>query len=610
MQKDLLNSYGKYFKNDEVVLDSYSLVDGVYVKIGQDGKIIDKLILDKKDRESLSKNDIYEWFKKRDFYSTVFDMNKSITTDIKEIDYYKTGKKMMSNNYLTLFFKSNNTDILNEEEKAEVLPLEIFKKVIEKYYTSLEEIEKTNIGEIEIPEINIDKFNKCKDIYLSNIEKILKELKNENLKKGTRIKLYLDDTIENYVKASLKYFTLKIFNKETFNKYFNGELYGANNYNFSMNSKKPYNWLKTTSYKIPSRVKFEEINTIKNMYIWLLKNVNNFREERMPLEFDFKGDFRNKKSQEMFLLKVDNDNGNALISNFEYIPKFTNDMKEIVFKNYINSLYLKDFECQILEIKELEKFINNNWFSGVMRSDSVNSLKIDACYKIFVENYSKYFIEFFDKINDEPIKRNLDKMGLDITERILYYELKKDTSKGKNEKEDNIEDDETKKGVLRTRKFYSTTKSLIIYLSLKEYFLGNGGEDLENKIDILKKSAREIINTDRHINNDEEFCFLLGQISYYLLNHSKASKLNQDVFEPIINASKLDVVKKELNVLYKKYKHEIGLNNKRFNRALSEIMAYETDKRLKENEIILLIGFLADNLFYEKKGESEDYENE
>ena len=363
MQKDLLNSYGKYFKNDEVVLDNYSLVDGVYVKIGQSGKIIDKLILDKKDKESLSKNDIYEWFKKRDFYSTVLAMNKSITTDIKEIDYYKTGKKMMSNNYLTLFFKSNNTDILNEEEKAEVLPLEIFKKVIEKYYKSLEEIEKTNIGEIEIPEIDMDKFNKCKEIYLSNIENILKELKNENLKKGTRIKLYLDDTIENYEKASLKYFTLKIFNKETFNKYFNGELYGANNYNFSMNSKKPYNWLKTTSYKIPSRVKFEEINTIKNMYIWLLKNVNNFREERMPLEFDFKGDFRNKKSQEMFLLKVDNDNGNALISNFEYIPKYTNDMKEIVFKNYINSLYLKDFVFKFIYLSFLLRFFNSLTFT-------------------------------------------------------------------------------------------------------------------------------------------------------------------------------------------------------------------------------------------------------
>ena len=609
MQKDLLNSYGKYFKNDEVVLDSYSLVDGVYVKIGQDGKIIDKLILDKKDKESLSKNDIYEWFKKRDFYSTVLAMNKSITTDIKEIDYYKTGKKMMSNNYLTLFFKSNNTDILNEEEKAEVLPLEIFKKVIEKYYKSLEEIEKTNIGEIEIHEINIDKFNKCKEIYLSNIENILKELKNENLKKGTRIKLYLDDTIENYEKASLKYFTLKIFNKETFNKYFNGELYGANNYNFSMNSKKPYNWLKTTSYKIPSRVKFEEINTIKNMYIWLLKNVNNFREERMPLEFDFKGDFRNKKSQEMFLLKVDNDNGNALISNFEYIPKYTNDMKEIVFKNYINSLYLKDFECQILKINELEKFINSNWFSGVMRSDSVNSLKVDDCYKIFVEKYSKFFTEFFDKINDEPIKRNLDKMGLDITKRILYNELQKEIPKSK--KSENLEDNEQKKETVKTRKFYNTTKSLIIYLSLKEYFFGNGGEELENKIDILRNAAKEIINSKRHISNDEEFCFLLGQISYYLLSHSKASKLNQDVFAPIINASKLEAVKEELKILYKKYQHEIRLrNNERFNTALSEVLAYKTDKRLKENETILLIGFLSDNLFYMKKGESKDYENE
>ena len=107
-----------------------------------------------------------------------------------------------------------------------------------------------------------------------------------------------------------------------------------------------------------------------------------------------------------------------------------------------------------------------------------------------------------------------------------------------------------------------------------------------------------------------EFCFLLGQVSYYLISHSKAEKLTQNVFEPIINASKLDVVKKELNILRRKYAHEIGLNNKRFNKAFNEILAYETDKKLKENEIILLIGLLADNLFYEKKGENEDYENE
>ena len=606
MQKDLLNFYSKYFEDDTIVLDSYSLVDGIYVKISQDGKINDILELNKKNNEDLSKTDIYEWFKERDFYSCMLDMNKSITTDIKEIEYYKTAKKLVSNNYLTLFFKSDITEILNDERKPEVLPLEIFKKVIEKYYISLEEIEKNDLDEEKICKIDINKFNKYKEIYLMNIENILNELKKQNIKKGTRIRLYIDDTVNNYKNSSLKYYALKIFNDNKLNRNLNKILYGANNYNFSMNSKKPYYELKTTTYIVPSRITLEEIKILRNMYIWLLKNVDNFKEEKISLEYDFVGNFRDKQKQEMFLLKVDNDNGNALISNFEYIPKYTQNMKEIIFKNYINSLYLKDFERQISKIPELEKFISSNWFSGVMRSDSVASLKIDECYKIFVEKYAKYFIEFFDKLNDEPIKRNIDKMGIDIVKRILYNELKKDTLKGKNEKKENSENNEIKKEVSRTRKFFNTTKSLIIYLSLREYFIGNGGENVENKIDVLKNEARKIINSDVHICNDDEFCFLLGQVSYYLISHSKAGKLTQDVFEPIINASKLDVAKKELNLLYKKYKHEIGVNNKRFNKAFSEILAYETDKRLKDNEIMLLIGFLADNLIYEKKGESEN----
>lgn len=552
MQKDLLNFYSKYFEDDTIVLDSYSLVDGIYVKISQDGKINDILELNKKNNEDLSKTDIYEWFKERDFYSCMLDMNKSITTDIKEIEYYKTAKKLVSNNYLTLFFKSDITEILNDERKPEVLPLEIFKKVIEKYYISLEEIEKNDLDEEKICKIDINKFNKYKEIYLMNIENILNELKKQNIKKGTRIRLYIDDTVNNYKNSSLKYYALKIFNDNKLNKNLNKILYGANNYNFSMNSKKPYYELKTTTYIVPSRITLEEIKILRNMYIWLLKNVDNFKEEKISLEYDFVGNFRDKQKQEMFLLKVDNDNGNALISNFEYIPKYTQNMKEIIFKNYINSLYLKDLERQISKIPELEKFISSNWFSGVMRSDSVASLKIDECYKIFVEKYAKYFIEFFDKLNDEPIKRNIDKMGIDIVKRILYNELKKDTLKGKNEKKENSGNNEIKKEVSRTRKFFNTTKSLIIYLSLREYFIGNGGENVENKIDVLKNEARKIINSDVHICNDDEFCFLLGQVSYYLISHSKAGKLTQDVFEPIINASKLDVAKKELNLLYKK----------------------------------------------------------
>lgn len=591
MQKDLLESYGKYFEDAKVVLDTYSLEYGVYVRIGKDGKIQKILEVDKNSYEDLKGNNDYEWFKNRDFYSCMLEMNKSISTEIKEVKDYKTAKKMTSNNHLTLFFKNNVIRDLCSMEK-DAFPIDIFKRVIEQYYLSIADLGENSkdLLKIEnISDIDNNEIFKNRDIYINNIEIIIKELRKIDMKKGTRIRLFIDDTIENYEKSSLKYYALKIFNSDSYNRFFEGRLYGANNYNFGMNSKKPYNELKSTTYKVSSRIELSEIKKIRNMYIWFIKNINIFKEERLPKQYNFRGDFKDKQLEEFFLLKVQNNNGNAVIDNFEYIPKYTKDMKKIILKNYINSLELKDFENIITKIEQLEQVISVNWFSKCMQSgyfdsDSITSLRIGECYKKFILQYSKIFYEWFYKLNDIPIKKHIDRIGINITKGILLNELTSGNYKN----------------------LYNATRSLNIYLTLKEYLCGKGGENVDNKIDILKESARYILYTEKHISNEEEFCFLIGQISYYLISHSKAEKLTQDVFEPIINARNINAVKKELNYLYRKYKYEIGLNNKRFNRALAEVLAYESEERLKNNETTLLIGFLADNLFYEKKGEIEN----
>ena len=597
MQKDLVYRFGKYFEDDKIVLDNYSLDAGFYVRIDKSGNIIKILEIDKNSYEDLKGNEDYEWFKDRDFYSCIInlDMNKSIMTQkIAEIKNYSTSKKIMSNNYLTLFFKNDIIKELCDQEK-EALPIEVFKQIIQRYYELLSNLgeykkeDKIILDKIMFQEISNKDMEKCKNIYLDNIEKIFEELKKLNIKKGTRIKLFIEDTTESYQHSSLKYYALKIFNANTYNKLLNNELYGANNYNFSMNSKKPYYELKTTTYKVPSRITLKEIKTIRNMYIWLIKNMNLFREEYLSTKFNFIGKFNDEELMEFFILKCVNDNGSLLIDNFEYIPKYTNNIKEIVFRNYLNELKLKDFEQRITDIKSLESFVNLNWFSKCLQSGyydykSVSSLRIDSCYKNFITQYSRIFYEFFYKLNDKPLKQNIDKIGINITKEILLNEL-------------------TSNEFTKFKTLYNSTKSLNIYLVLKEYLCGKGGENMDNIIDNLKESMRNVLNTEAHINTEDEFCFLVGQVSYYLISHSKAEKLTQDVFEPIINAGNSKALKNNLNYLYKKYKHEIGVNNKRFNKAFTEMLAYEPKEKLKNNERLLLIGFLTDNLFYEKKGE-------
>lgn len=592
MQKDLVYRFGKYFEDDKIVLDNYSLDAGFYVRIDKSGNIIKILEVDKNSYEDLKGNEDYEWFKDRDFYSNLPDTQKSIFTGVKDVKSYKTTKKLLSNNYLSIIFKNDIIKDLCDKSK-DALPLDVFKKVIEQYYNSIENFgknEKKLFKISNIVDISKDTIIECKNIYLDNIERIFDELKKLNIKNGTRIKLFIEDTIENYQKSSLKYYALKIFNANTYNKFLNEELYGANNYNFSMNSKKPYYELKTTTYKVPSRITLKEIRIIRNMYIWLIKNMPLYKENALSTKFKFVGDFSDEELEEFFILKcVKDKKGTFIIDNFEYIPIYTNKIGEIVFRNYLNELKLKDFEQRITDIKSLESFVNLNWFSKCLQSGyydykSVSSLRIDSCYKNFIIQYSRIFYEFFYKLNDKPLKQNIDKIGINITKEILLNEL-------------------TSNEFTKFKTLYNSTKSLNIYLVLKEYLCGKGGENMDNIIDNLKESMRNVLNTEAHINTEDEFCFLVGQVSYYLISHSKAEKLTQDVFEPIINAGNSKALKNNLNYLYKKYKHEIGVNNKRFNKAFAEILAYEPKEKLKNNERLLLIGFLTDNLFYEKKGE-------
>ncbi|MCD6433188.1 MAG: hypothetical protein J7L21_04030, partial [Sulfurimonas sp.] len=60
-------------------------------------------------------------------------------------------------------------------------------------------------------------------------------------------------------------------------------------------------------------------------------------------------------------------------------------------------------------------------------------------------------------------------------------------------------------------------------------------------------------------------------------------------------------LKKELQFSFFQYKHALFFSNKRFNSAMALIQAYGEKERMSDNMDDFLVGYLADNIFFEKK---------
>ena len=134
MTYDLLKIFGKYFQDEKVVLDSYSLSDGYYYVIDEENNFEKLQVLN-------NESDNYElekYIKTIDYYSKYINSNKALDTSYKEKingKEYSMLKKICSNNIYTLFFKNRYVEgLLNKEDNKDAIPIEIFKKGIDKYF--------------------------------------------------------------------------------------------------------------------------------------------------------------------------------------------------------------------------------------------------------------------------------------------------------------------------------------------------------------------------------------------------------------------------------------------------------------------------------------------
>lgn len=588
---DLINSFGKYFENEKVVLDTYRLQNGIYILFKKDGthEILNV------DKETNTATDLYEYLKSRDFYSNYLASNKAIDTIYKEkIDSkeYSMDRKICSNNQYTLFFKNRFVPRLIKEEK-ETIPINIFLKGIDKYFDSMASLGKNDKNtEVILESI---KCNTSTDDEIMSTRELLKQkfletidlLKESELSKDTWIKIFLEEDIEMYNRASLKYIYLRIFNKNDKNTVKDNNVYGINNYNFGYTTaKKPFTELKSTSYKVGSMIELKDIKTVRNLYIWLLKNISNKDFLKIPLSYDFKSDLDNKNisGEPIYLISVENDNGNAIVNEFECIPYYSSSIRKFKCTNCFNTgKILDEIEFTTKNINELESRTSKVWFSNVLRAsyykykDIVAKMNLLPVWKKkILKEENKIFLNFFHKSKDTYLKQNLDRIAMKICLNTLYDEISED-------------------------KTYNTIKSVSLWMAFDEYF---GGDFKMIKNEIFEKS-KEITLNNEEINSDEMYFFFVGQVVKYLLDKSKASSKSQSMIDSIMHAGTQEKLIDIILRMRDKYSYELRINNERFNNILKQIMLYKTEKDVQSNRKYILAGFLDENLFYIKSKKEE-----
>lgn len=555
MKKDLIERFNE---TPNLVLDSYTLKSGIYIKLGE--KYVQKFIV----KQEKSKNDLYKengdkvveedkkWFKKNDYLSVYLDSNKSVF-----------DKKFHNANFLTLFFKIENFGYIVENLNKNFDVFKTFgkfnnkedKAILKKYQTYINSEERQK---------KIDKAKKLISTNLSEIKNFVEKNKTKEY-----VKIFIDEADEIYEKESQIYTELKIFNANSYNKLINGKIYGLSNSNMGMNSKKPFLEHKSRKSILPSMISQKEALDEKSFFDWL------YYQKR-----EFIDNFNN-----VFLLKK-NLKGRAVIIDFESIPFIPSEVKshhKIEKEKSSFKIEIVDFIDAGLDLYE----INNK--NAKAKIDEVLYQKSLSDNNLFDNKIN---------INDKMLKELIYQTRNSVIE-LLYKNNEADFYQMVNKYSSDFI-----KAALRSGKEYgelNAKKAINFILSLKDY----KGETVD--LDTIKENLENALKSDITKLDSNEYFFLAGQIAKYLMSKSKAANKTYALAEPYLKAKTTNKLKSVLKNEFERYKYEISIYDKRFNKAYLLIQNSDDIQINNDFESLMLAGMMSQNLIYDnKKGESDE----
>lgn len=560
---DLLEVFKKEYsqKGDKLILDNYQLKDGLYITV--DTKLeptyfiykFDKKLesneLSLKDLEGNIKREKYQELTQKDYYSSYLNSNKSFF-----------DKKIHNVNYLSFFVK---VDSFISQDPKKLLDLEAIRSHFEAFidyskFTKKEEVETLQNFQSSFQDENRKNkiFQNCQYI-VDNIQPFIDVAQEQGV--INYIKVFFEAPIEQYQNESNIYYAIKIFNDISHNIMLHEKTYGLSDSNMGLNAKKPFLEHKTKSVInkktiAPFVIEQNDAFMVKKFFDWLKYKKY---QDKYPSgeQFFINRDFKDKD----------------IITDFDYLPvKIDKLDKPIKIVNHLHIKEKEDFELdELWKIESLiddifyNKQLKNNYFTDDIKVSSFVSKKLQQL--IFETKYA--MVNYFKKYDEREFYQVVKKYG---TSFVIEH--------------------------LRQNREYKAKESLNLKLSL----LQHKGENVMDIRAVQTKVIEKLDSLNYDSLDSDSFFYLSGQVIKYLLSKSKSGKKDADMLEPFLRAKNVKKLKDEIKFTFFKYKHEIGLNQNKFNNALALITAYDRDGTIDSDS--LLVGILSQNLFYMKKEEN------
>lgn len=565
---DILEVFKKEYEKsgDGLILGSYSLKDGLYVKINKDKTIEffeSKTIKKEKlftNLDGIQNSDMKEWFIQRDYCSNIIETAKSYDAPIKSIH---------NNNYLTLFMKTDKFLDVNIEHLKSKLFLTVlnFKNFINKNDKEIICGYKDRINIFSRKKDVVKKYQ----IIKNELEKIKQKVKDLDVK--NYIKIFFDEEIRLYKQESEIYLSLKIFNKNEYNQKITNSIYGLSNSNMGLNSKKPFLENKTRKSNIPFMIQNEDALMLKKFFDWL--KVQPYNQDRTL-------------DKEHFFIQKQSNNDEAEITDFDYIPTKKDDVNK-----YFSSIYVKNYleledkdkklisDYEIKELWQLEEKVDELFYNGQLKYNYYKDCKdikvSDFLSKelqsiIFITRYA--MINYFKKYDNREFLNIIKKYG---TQFVINHYM--------NERE------------------FKAKETMNLKLSIQGETM-DIKQELENLRTLLEDEEYKQLSKD-------EYLFLAGQWAAYLLSLSKADNKNKTLAlaEQYFKAKYISKIQNILNNDLEKFKYEIRLSNSWALKTVALLKAYGEDSKLTvKDKDRFLVGFMAKNTFYEKRNKETNEE--
>ncbi|NMB08631.1 MAG: hypothetical protein GX981_09640 [Tissierellia bacterium] len=576
MIPELLHLF-KQHNSTQLVADIYKPGPGLYLQIHlEQGDQINTLFIDK----DTTKGDLYHWFAQAEYSSKLLTMNKA--QDPK--------KKIHSNNYLSIFAKN---DILPLPGKPDYDQLKVnWIESIKRFFQVFLNPKKESILKTyQLPPIDEDQVLKNQQYLLDHWDQIEKLIAEYNLPQNTYVKIFFVAPLEVYYQEYQRYVLPKIFNKNDYNIQMNEEIFGLSNYNMGLNTKKPYLESLTTAFRVPFRTSLDDALVLKDIFEWLSNQRNeedkNINTVYLPLNFQFQTS-TNQLDKGMYIYFQRGKE--TIVKDFEFLSSKPQENFEFEIYNYLNLKDEQDFTF-IDNRLVLEKEINQYWYNKQLigsyyaENKELPKIKLGVVSKNLINLIiisRDAMLSFFRKGNEEPLKNIIQKIGLELIQEQIR--LTSGLYLWKAQKAYNL--------WLSFLSYYKKEGSGVMADKLQQLVQG-----LENKIDGIDMPYCEC---------EEEFYFLAGQLTYYLLSQSVSHRKSHSLLEPFLRVKKGSMLKEKIIQVYETYGHAIHFNNKAFKRLLSMVMGYDVKSNLNAYIDIFLAGVMCDNILYRKKEQEEE----